>query len=70
MNNLLIDFILLKDDHMRDFGNVSFFFQVEDKEEFDKLLELVKNNEVPSDAPTIPDPSTANDGKAFLINKS
>ena len=39
------------------------YFQVEDKEEFDKLLDLVKNNEVPPDAPTIPDPSTANDGK-------
>ena len=50
---------------------LNFDFKVEDKEEFDKLLELVKNNEVPPDAPTIPDPSTSNDGKIYcLINSS
>ena len=46
---------------------IHFDFKVEDKEEFDKLLELVKNNEVPPDAPTIPDPSTANDGKIYYL---
>ena len=43
--------------------NFIALFQIEDKEEWNRLLDLVKNNEAPADAPPIPDPSTANDGE-------
>ena len=41
-------------------------FQVQDKEELKKLVDLVQNNEVPPDAPTIPEPSAAKEGIIIL----
>lgn len=36
-----------------------FQWQVEDKQKFQELVELVRHNEAPADAPVPPDPSTA-----------